>query len=91
MPLVVKLDQFRFVNGSDTQLPLDGRNERRTLEQSAGQSFDRTSELLFRFERAMQTNDADVFFTCALLRFDETGCSVDANGQAASDFWIERS
>ena len=38
--VVVKLEQLAFVDGTDTQLTLDSRDERRALEKSTSQGFD---------------------------------------------------
>lgn len=36
--VIIELDKLGFVDGSDTELALDGRNQRRTLEQGTRQS-----------------------------------------------------
>lgn len=36
MAVVVKLDEFALVDGTDTELAFNGRDEWRTLEESAG-------------------------------------------------------
>jgi len=46
LALVVELVKLALVDGSDTQLSLDGRDERRTLEESTSQGLKSTRELL---------------------------------------------
>ena len=39
----------------------------------------------------VQSVNADVFLSCALLRLDQPGGSVDANDQTSGNLWIQSS
>jgi hypothetical protein len=49
------------------------------------------AELLFGFERRVQTNDANVLLAGALLRLDEARGTINAHDQRSGHFWIQRS
>ena len=88
--VIVELDQLALVDGSDTQLSLDGRNERRSLEQCAGQSFKGSCKLCFTtWELVMESDDSNVFLSGALLRLDQSGGSIDTYNQTSSNFGIQ--
>jgi hypothetical protein len=90
VPIVVELKKLALVDGADTELALDGGNERRTLEQRAGQSLQSASELgLAAGDLVMETDHANVFFSGALLRLHEAGCAVDADDQTSGNLGIE--
>mmetsp|Transcript_10076 Transcript_10076/g.28250 ORF Transcript_10076/g.28250 Transcript_10076/m.28250 type:complete len:213 (-) Transcript_10076:533-1171(-) len=61
--LLIVLDELGFVNGADAKLTLHGRDEGRTLEEGAGQSFDGPVELAHVLYGRVETDDADVFLT----------------------------
>lgn len=88
--VIVKLNELALVNGSDTQLTLDGRDQGRTLEQSTSKGLECASELrLAARQLVVEADDANVFLSGTLLRFDETGGTVNADNQASSDLGIE--
>ena len=91
IPLGIILDQPTLVDRPHTQLALDSRNQWWSLEQSPCQSlqtaFQRFDAI---WEGVVESDDADVFFSGALLGFDKSGGAVDANDQAAGDFGVER-
>lgn len=90
LPLIVELVELALVDGTDTELALDGRDERGTLEESTGEGLEGARELgLAAGQLVVQTDDADVLLTSTLLRLDETGSAVDTDNQAASDLGIE--
>jgi hypothetical protein len=90
LSLVVKLVQLALVDGSDTELSLDGTDQRRTLEKSSSQSLKSTRELLLAARQfVVQSDDADVLLSGTLLRLDETGGTVDADNQTTSDLGIK--
>lgn len=90
MSVIVEFVQFAFVDGSDTELTLDGGNKRRTLEEGSGQGLEGASELSFTTgDLVVETDNAHVLLTGALLGLDETGCTVDADDQTTSDFGVE--
>lgn len=89
MSIVIKLEKLALVDGSDTELTLDGRNQRRTLEQGTSESLHGLSELLFIVKSIVKTKDAHVLLTSTLLGLDQTGGAVDTDDQTSSDFGIE--
>jgi hypothetical protein len=90
--LIVELVKLALVDCADTELALDGGNQRWALEERAGEGLESASELgLAAGELVVETDDAHVFLSGALLRLDETGRAVDADDQAAGDFGVESS
>jgi hypothetical protein len=90
LPLVVELVQLALVNGTDTELTLDGRNERWSLEKSTGEGLEGARKLrLASGQLVVHANDADILLSGSLLRLDETGRAIDADDEAASDLGIK--
>lgn len=88
--VVVELNQLALVDGTDTQLALDGGNQRRTLEQSTGKRLEGTGKLgLATGQLVVEADNGNVFLSGALLGLDEAGSAVNADNQAASDLGIE--
>lgn len=88
--LIVKLDELALVDSSDTELTLDGRDQRRTLEQSTSEGLESASELsLTARQLVVEANDADVFLSGTLLGLDETSSTVNADNQTSSDLGIK--
>jgi hypothetical protein len=88
--LVVVFEHLGFVDRSDTQLTLDGGDQGRSLEQGTCQGLQCTGETLFSIGYGlMESNDTDVFLSCALLGLDESGSSVDTDDQASGDLGIQ--
>lgn len=88
--LVVKLDELALVDGPDSELALDGRDQRRALEQGARERLERARELgLAAGQLVVEADDADVFLPGALLRLDETSRAVDADDQASRHLGIQ--
>ena len=80
MPIVVEFQQLAFVDRPNTQLSLDRRNEWWTLEQRASQRLQSPCELCFTTRQlVVESKYADVFFSSALLRFDETSGTVETD------------
>jgi hypothetical protein len=78
------------VNGSNTELALDGRNERWPLEKGTGEGLQGTCKLSFAtWELVVKTNDTHVFLSSTLLGLDEAGCAIDADNKAASDLGVK--
>lgn len=73
------LQEFWFVNGSDSELSLYGWDFWGLLEKTASQSAENLLETDFIVDRAVKTDDTDILFTCRLLRFDKTGSSKGIN------------
>ncbi|KAL3706758.1 hypothetical protein TMatcc_007771 [Talaromyces marneffei ATCC 18224] len=75
---------------SDTELTLDGGNQRRTLEEGSSQSLEGASELSFTTGNlVVETNDTHVLLSGTLLGLDETGCTINADNQTTGDFGVE--
>lgn len=92
LALVVEFEELAGVDGTDTELPLDSGNKRRTLEESTGEGLEGAGELgLSARELAVQTEDCNIFLSGALLALHETGSAVNADNQASSDLGIESS
>lgn len=89
IPLVVVFNQFTLVNRPDSQLSLDGRDQRGSLEQGTSQGFKSSRKGLFVGEGIVESDDADVFFSSTLLGFDKSGSSVDTDNQTSSNFRVE--
>lgn len=88
--VIVELEKLALVDGSDTKLALDGRDKRRSLEESTSQGFQSASELgLATGDLVVETDNANIFLPGTLLRLDQTGRTVDANDQASSDLRVE--
>lgn len=92
VPVVVVLDHLALVDRSHSQLPLDGRDEGWSLEQSSGEGLQSSGKRLLAFGQfIVESDDTDVLLSGALLRFDQTSCSVDTDDEASSDFGVKRS
>lgn len=88
--VIVKLNQLALVDRSDTELTLDGGDERGTLEQGTGEGLESAGELgLAARQLVVEADDGNIFLSGALLGLDEAGGTVNADNQAASDLGIE--
>jgi hypothetical protein len=88
--LIVELVQLALVDGTDTELTLDGRDQGRTLEESTSEGLEGTAELgLATGDLVVQTDHADVLLTGTLLGLDQTGGTVNADDQTSSDLGIK--
>ena len=73
-----------------SQLTLDGRDERWTLEERASEGVKNVGQLLGVGELVVHAEDCDVLFSCTLLALDKACRSVNADNEASGDFRIER-
>jgi hypothetical protein len=90
LPLIVKLVKLALVDSSDTELTLDGGNERGTLEQSSGERLKGTRKLRLASRKlVVHANDANVLLSGSLLGLDETGGTINADDEATSDLGVE--
>ena len=90
LALVVELEKLARVDGTDAELPLDGGDKRRTLEERTSEGLKCAGELgLSTRELAVQTEDCNIFLSGALLALHEAGRAVDANNQTSSDLGVE--
>lgn len=88
--VVVELNQLRFVDGSDTELTLDGGDQGRSLEEGAGEELEDASKLgLAAGNLVVEPHNRNVLLSGSLLRLDKSGGSVDAHDQASCDFGVE--
>lgn len=88
--VIVKLNQLALVDGSDTQLSLDGGNQRRALEQGTGEGLEGAGELgLAARQLVMETNDGNVLLSGSLLGLDQSSRSIDTDNQTSRDLGVE--
>eukprot|EP00964_Phaeocystis_antarctica_P140471 scaffold105341_cov63-Phaeocystis_antarctica.AAC.1 len=90
VPLLVVLDQLALVDGAHAQLALDRGDERRPLEEGAGQLVQGSSQRALAVDGVVQPHDGDVLLARTLLRLDEARGAVDAHDEAAGDLGVER-
>lgn len=89
MPIGIILKELTLVNGSNPELALDGGDERRALEYSAGEGFEGACDFGDVGDGGVEAGDTDVLFSGTLLGLDEARGPVDANDEVAGDFWVE--
>ena len=90
MTVVVELDELGLIDRADTELTLDGRDQRRSLEESTGECLEGGGESsLATGDAVVEADNANVLLTSTLLGLDESGGTVDADNQAAGDLGIE--
>lgn len=90
MAFVVKLVQLALVDGTDTELALDSRDKRRALKEGTSESLESTGELRFSsWDLVVESYDADVLLSGALLRLDKTSGTVDADNQTSSNLGVK--
>lgn len=88
--IIVEFDELALVNRSDTQLTLDGGDERRALEQGTGHGLKGFGELgLATGQLVVQADDGNIFLSGTLLRLDKSSGAVDTNDQTTSDLGVE--
>lgn len=81
--LFVKLNKLALVDGSNSEITLDGSNDWRSLEQSSTQSLQSLGNLFLVLDWTVESDNANVLFAGGLLGFDETGGLLNADDQAA--------
>lgn len=89
MTVVVEFKELALVNGTDTELTLDGRDERRALEEGTSESLEDAGQLLRVREGVVKAKNSDVLLSCALLGLDQPCRTVDADNQATSDLGVK--
>ena len=78
------------MDGSDTELALDGRNERWALEEGTSEGLQGAGKLgLATWKLVVQTDDTNVLLSGTLLRLHETGRAINADDEAASDLGVK--
>ena len=86
--LLVVIEELALIDGSDSKLLLNGGDQRRALEDRAGQAKQGLFNLLDFLHMLMKLNDSNVLFTSRLLSLNETSGVVDAGNEAPSDLRI---
>ena len=89
VPVLVKLNKFRFVDCAHAELALNSRNERRPLEELPSESLDSTRKGRLVFDGRVALEHGDILLSCTLLRLYEACSPVNAYDQAARDLWIK--
>mmetsp|Transcript_24263 Transcript_24263/g.52200 ORF Transcript_24263/g.52200 Transcript_24263/m.52200 type:complete len:369 (+) Transcript_24263:459-1565(+) len=90
VPLLVVLDELGLVDGSDSELALDGGDEGRSLEERASERLESFGDLrLSPLDLVVELGDADVLLSGALLRLDEPRRPVDAHDEVARDLGVQ--
>lgn len=88
--VVVELDELGLVDGSDTQLALDGGDQGRALEERAGEQLKGAGELgLTAGDLVVESHDGDVLLSGSLLGLDKARGAVDADDQTSCNFGVE--
>lgn len=88
--VVVELDKLGLVDGTDTQLTLDGRNQRRALEEGASELLEYTGKLcLAAGNLVVESHNRDILLSGTLLGLDKTCGAVNADNQTSSDLGVE--
>jgi len=87
--LHIVIEELALIDGSHTELLLDGGNQRGSLEDGAGKLEEGLFNLLDLLNVLMELDDSDVLFTCGLLGLDEAGSVVDAGDEATGDLGVE--
>jgi len=78
------------VNGTDTELAFDSRDQGRPLEQRTGEGLQGAAELgLATGDLVVQADDTDILFTSTLLGLDQAGGTVNADDETASDLGVK--
>lgn len=88
--LVVELVVLALVDGTDTELALDGRDQRGALEERTGQGLQSADELgLATGDLVVETDHTDILLTGTLLGLDQAGGTVNADDQTTGNLGIK--
>lgn len=88
--VVVKLDKLGLVDGSDTELTLDGGDQRRALEEGAGEKLKGAGELgLAAGNLVVESYDGAILLSGTLLGLDKARGAVDTDDETSCDFGVE--
>lgn len=88
--VVVKFNEFVFVDGLDMELMFDGGDQRGMLEESISKGFKGMGEFgLVVGDFVVQVDNVNVFFFGILLGFDEVSGVVDIDDQVVGNFGVE--
>jgi hypothetical protein len=88
--LVVELVVLALVDGTDTELTLDSRDQRGTLEERTGEGLQSADELsLATGNLVVKADNTDILLTSTLLGLDQTGSTVNADDETSSNLGIK--
>ena len=87
--LLVVVEHLGLVDGADTELLLDGGDQRRSLEDGTGQGHQGLLDLLDLFNVLVELEDGDVLLTSGLLSLNQAGSVANAGNQATGDLGIQ--
>ncbi len=77
--LIVESIGLGLEDGADSELTLDGRDQRGALEQSTGKGLEGLAKGKFSTGNGvMESNDTDVALASTLLGFDEASRAINA-------------
>lgn len=65
--VVVEFEEFRLVDGPDTELTLYGGDQWGALKQGTSQGLKGAGQLLLGLDLVVKTENADVFLSCTML------------------------
>lgn len=86
--LDIMLVKLGLINSSNSQLLLDCRNKRGSLENWTCQSLNSLLKGLGLLNVLMKLNDGNILFTSRLLCLDQSSSIVNASDQATCDLGI---
>lgn len=89
-PLLVKVEELVAVDGTDTELTLDGRDKRGALEEGAGEGLEALDDIVL-LNSSVEAGNGDVGLSGTLLGLDETGSAVEADNKTSSNLGVEGS
>jgi hypothetical protein len=88
--VVVELDELRLVDGSDTELTLNGRDQGGSLEQGTSEELEDASKLRpAARDLVVEAHNGDILLSGSLLGLDETCGTVDADNKTTGDLGIK--
>ncbi len=87
--LLVVVEELALIDGTNTELLLDGRDQRRSLEDGADQARESLLNCLNLLDVLVKLEDSDVLLTSGLLSLNQTSSVVDAGNEATCDLGIE--
>ena len=86
--LLVVVEELGLVDGTDTELLLDGGDQRRSLEYGTSESQESLFDLFDLLNMLMKLDDSNVLFTSRLLSLNESGGIVNTGNEATCDLGI---
>lgn len=89
VPFSIILKKLTFINCPNPELALDSRDQRGPLEDGTGEGFESTGDLSDIGDSRMETGNADILLSSALLGFNKACGAVDADDEVSGDFGIE--